>query len=518
MSPSSRVLLVLAAVLGGVVLWLAPFSARVEPSPAATARAASGASEPVSTALTAPDPPGDVERRELPTSVNAAKQPRPPTRLDDVLHLAGSVELHLQVANADGTPVLATVIASLSRLNRVEHFAERAGAPWLPKRPDLVWGELFSSETNAVVGNLKGSVDANAPLSLGGPHVLPLDTLLSRALEKSTLTTRLQPLPLELLIARGGFEQPHFYGVVFAIDPNELHPDRPLVLHASVQLPGACTLTGRVRAPGGERAQLRVASFAWDGSEPGPVALAMVSAYDEDGAFGLELGCADAHVVVLFAEGLRPHSRILPAGFSGDLGLVVLERGESLSGRADLDGAGVRALVRAELAQPSASVLRPLMGGWVRWTPTGFEWDRLSTATDAEGAFEIGGLAPARYSVGLGGVSDAFSSDAGAREVEAPARGLVLSPTLCRVTLQLFQAGLPAADASFEILDHGPSGAVQAARRTDGNGEAVLWLDPSRAVKVRLWTEEREGAKPVGLDRTVECSALGSSAAVRVDF
>jgi hypothetical protein len=290
------------------------------------------------------------------------------------------------------------------------------------------------------------------------------------------------------------------------------------VLYASLQLPTSCEVTGRVRAPGGERTHLRAALFAWDGVEPGPVALAMVSAHDDQGVFGLELGCTGAHVVVLFADGLRPHSRVLPPGFSGDLGLIVLERGESISGRADLDGAGVRALVRAEFAQPGAGALRPLVGGWVRWTSAGFEWDRLSTSTDAEGAFEFGGLAPARYSIALGGVSGAFSSDAGAREFDAPARGLVLSPSLCRVRLQLFLEGAPAADSSFEILDHGPSGAVQATRRTDANGEAVLWLDPSRAVKVRVWLAEREGSKPVGLERTVECSALGGSAAVRVDF
>lgn len=519
MPSRSPVLFTFAALLGAIVLWLAPCSPRAEP-PAATARAAVGAPQPAPPSVLAPELVRDttVERRELPPRVDAAEQPQPAAPRNEAPRLAGSVELQLEVTDSHGGPLDAVVSASLSRSHRVEHFAERDGAPWLPKHPELVWGEPFKSEAAGVMGHMRGSVEARPPANSGGPHVVPLDTLFARALEKSNLTTKLQPLPLELMVARAGFERQHHYGLVLAIDPSELRPERPLVLHASLQLPTSCEVTGRVRAPAGERTHLRAALFAWDGVEPGPVALAMVSAHDEQGSFGLELGCTSAHVVVLFADGLRPHSRILPTGFSGDLGLVVLERGESISGRADLDGAGVRALVRAEFARPGVGALRPLVGGWVRWTPAGFEWDRLSTSTDAEGAFEFGGLAQARYAVALGGVSGAYSSDAGAREFDAPARGLVLSPSLCRVRLQLFLEGVPAADSSFEILDHGPSGAVQASRRTDSNGEAVLWLDPSRAVKVRFWLGASEGSKPVGLERTVECSALGSAAPVRVDF
>jgi hypothetical protein len=459
----------------------------------------------------------EPERSEAPAAVEAAPSAPAAAASVDRAQLAGSVELHLEIVDARGLPVAATVSAALSRTHRVERFFERDGLLWWPSQTPLTWGEPFALEANGGSDDGRAGVLALAPAAAGGPYVLPLDDVLALALQRSTVDTRTQPLPLDLVVVRAGSLRERRYGLVFAVDPSQLRPDRTLVLRATLQLPSVCDVTGRVRAPVGRSTQLRAAAFVWDGVEPAPAAEMLAGVHDEDGSFGLELSCSAAHVIVLFAEGLRPHSRSVPAGFAGDLGLIVLEPGESIAGRAEVGGAGVSSLVRAEFAPPlsNSGSVRSLGSGWVRWTEKGFEWDRLSTSTDAEGRFEFRGLASARYSVELAGVSGAFSSAPRASEVLAPTRGLVLSPTLCRVTLQLFRSGAPAAEASFDVVDQGQGRDVQAARRTDANGEAELWLDPERPVKVRLWIGGSDGVPLSKLEHTVLC---GASAAVRVDF
>lgn len=513
----SRLLLVLAAALGCLLVWL-PRRASREDGAAAPAPPAHLDAETEAVALSAPSElVPEPERSEAPVEVRPASNAPAATSRSERPQLAGSLELHLEIVDARGSPVAATVSAMLSRTHRVERFFERDGMLWWPSQSAYAWAEPFPLEANQAGDDGLAGVLALAPAADGGPYVLPLDDVFALALQKSTVTTRTQPLPLELVVVRAGSLRERRYGLVFALDPNQLRPERPLVLHATLQLPSVCDVTGRVRAPNGRKAQVRAAAFAWDGVEPAATAEVLVNAHDEDGSFALELSSAQAHVIVLFAEGLRPHSRTLPAGFAGDLGLNVLELGESIAGRAEIGGAGVSSLVRAEFAPPQSSSggLRSLGSGWVRWTEKGFEWDRLSTSTDRDGRFEFHGLASARYSVELAGVSGAFASAPRASEVVAPARGLVLSPSLCRVKLQLFRSGAPAAEASFDVLDQRQGRDVQAARRTDTNGEAELWLDPERPVTVRLWVGGSDGVPLSKLEHTVLC---GASAAVRVDF
>lgn len=297
-------------------------------------------------------------------------------------------------------------------------------------------------------------------------------------------------------------------------------------LRAVLLVPTTCDVVGRISAAWIDplrihaRPAASVAVFELLDGRPAVSALQTAACERSTGQFGLHLECGREYVFVALVEGFRPWSRVIAARGFSDLGELVLERGESIAGRAHVDQTPVRGAVRARLRAASAreNLQCCIAGRWLVWTGAGFEWESQGVATADDGRFEISGLAASSYSLELGAVSNAYASSSALVEVAAPARGVELSSRVCRVDLQVFQEGSPAAHRSLEISEVGGSAMTIGTHRTDASGVATLWVDPSRKTSVALVPTEGDltgGAKP---SRRIECHQPGRAVSMRVDF
>ncbi len=268
------------------------------------------------------------------------------------------------------------------------------------------------------------------------------------------------------------------------------------------------------------RAAPTVAVFEWSGGRP-QVAAATSAACDRgSGDFQLQLESDRDYVLVAILDGCRPWTRVLPRSEFIDLGRVVLERGESIAGRASVAGQPVTGAVRARFKNAGASefIQCNIAGRWLVWTGAAFEWESQGVISESSGRFELTGLAPASYSVELGSMREAYASAASLTDVVAPSRHLELGPRICRVELQVYEEGAPAAERMIEISEVGRSGTIIGTHRTDSSGMATLWVDPTRTTSVALAPKSTRSSERLKPPQRVECVAPGAALSMRVDF
>jgi hypothetical protein len=521
-TPSQRLAAVLVLVLSGAVavaLWLA----RSNASAGASATGAQGSSVQGSSApddaagvqLEAPlEAPARLEVRETaaepaPTAadVRASSTGRAVERNRPI----GDVELRVTVREPDGRAVDAYVTAALASQPEMSRFGEVGGRmvdladpqrPWnAALRADLARGPRTYFRTASASGRAVENVDF---------HVLDVTNLASFAAQAAPpVSQRWLPLPLFLKVERPGIA-PVEFDVLLEVDLAPRNLDGGQAIELTVEVPLSCRVRGAVRGPSDAP---QVVVFDWDGVRPGVQPIATVSCDSASRGFELDLACDRSYVVAVCTSGFRPFSRVVRGGQSLDLGEIALESGETIAGRARVAGEPVRGLVRLSWpAREARDPVRSSLGGrWLRWVDGAFEWDALSVSTDADGRFELHGLAPRAYSLSLGAVAGVYASDLTVAEVRAPARAIELTPDLCRMDLRFFHGGAPVASTPFDISEVGASGITIGTHRTDEHGAAVLWVDPARATTVELKLAEK-------LTRRLDCPGPGQSVALRVDF
>lgn len=423
----------------------------------------------------------------------------------------GDIELHVTVREPDGRAVDAHLTAALSNQHELSRFSEIGGRmvdltdpqrPWnAALRADLARGPRPYFRPALATGRAAENVDF---------HALDVTGLASFAAQSaSAVSQRWLPLPLFLKVERPGMA-PVEFDVLLEVDLARRNGDDGQVIELTVEVPLSCRARGSVLAAG-ETPQVVV--FDWDGVRPSAQPIATAACDAASGRFEFDLACDRWYVVAVCASGFRPFSRVVRGGGALDFGELSLERGEAIAGRARVAGEPVRGLVR--LAWPARDAREPvrssLGGRWLRWVDGAFEWDALSVSTDAEGRFELRGLAPRDYSLSLGAVAGVYASDLTVAQTRAPARALELTPDLCRMDLRFFHGGAPVASTAFDVSEVGASGITIGTHRTDENGAAVLWVDPARATTVELKLAEK-------LTRRLDCPGPGESVSMRVDF
>lgn len=229
----------------------------------------------------------------------------------------------------------------------------------------------------------------------------------------------------------------------------------------------AAVLLGVLRAPdGAPAAGAVVEAFPLEADGPREHS-AGETVCDDEGRFDLRLECGGRYAVACLAQGVRPACRIDAAvlGEAHDLGLVLLEAGETISGRAlrlgqPMPGAQIE-LSRRE----GRSLFRKSLPS-LAWVDGGFEWERVLLQADEAGRFRCGGLRAAEYSLYVSRLSPADSSLSMRFEearVLAPSANLPLEFRASRVTLKRAEGSPPEA-----------TGKIRVAR--DGKEEVALWF------------------------------------------
>ncbi len=297
-------------------------------------------------------------------------------------------------------------------------------------------------------------------------------------------------------------------------------------IRAELIVPARCEVVGRIVAPPEREVRIHprpapsVAIFEWVDGRPQVAAASSTSCDRSSGDFRVQLECDRDYVLVALLEGFRPWTRRLERRDFVDLGRVVLERGESIAGRARVTGEPVSGAVRARFKHASAGEFTQccIAGRWLVWTGAGFEWESQGVVSDQDGRFELSGLALASYTLELGSMQHAYASAASVIDVVAPSGSVELGPRVCRVELQVFDDGALAAGRTLEISEVGRTGTIIGTHRTDANGVATLWVDPARSTSVALAPEAGVQAARPKSSKRIECAAPGAALSMRVDF
>jgi len=292
-------------------------------------------------------------------------------------------------------------------------------------------------------------------------------------------------------------------------------------LEADLGVTAICTATGVARAADGAVDQVMVFVFELVDGKPGASPTFQYAAQSPAGHFGLPLDCEREYVVVAASEGYAPETRIVSPGSSRDLGELVLHRGASIAGFARVAGAPVRGVVKLELDAPESRELVPrssIGSHWLAWFGGRFEWDSLTVSSGDDGAFAASGLRESDYRVSLRSSRGVFSSRTPSIVVRAPAGGVDLSPSVCRLDLRLFHLGQPAANTAFEITEAGGGATTISSYRADATGAAVLWIDPELETTIAVTQQGAEGEAPVRTALRAYCPGPGQSTSMRLDF
>lgn len=292
-------------------------------------------------------------------------------------------------------------------------------------------------------------------------------------------------------------------------------------IRAVLELTSPCGVQGRVVASASNRPRATVAAFAWEDQRPA----AMPASADEfalaKGDFALPLDCDRDYVVVLLADGCRPWSQILLAGRSRQLGALVLERGEVISGRARIAGEAVRGVVRVRGGAASgsaAAVSCSITGRTLLWVGERFEWESLSVASGEDGRFEVGGLGPAVYALSLGAVSGVYASYSPPLEVQAPAASVQLSPRACRLELELFHDGELARNRYLNVSERSGLEMTVGSHRTNAFGVATLLVYPDRTTTITLAVSGDRRSNARTPPHRIDCVDTGRATPLRVEF
>jgi RNA polymerase sigma-70 factor (ECF subfamily) len=252
-----------------------------------------------------------------------------------------------------------------------------------------------------------------------------------------------------------------------------LEADHPRYVHATVRLPLLAGLDEETRAESGERVhsadiELSPAGLvagkliAADGTPCAGASALMFSLVDGhpldpavdrticagDGSFSMRARQQGEHALVFVQGGMRPTTVIeaLTPGFSAALGTITLDPGAGIEGVAFHMDRPMRA---GGLVSASATVLGAqyaFEGGRFSWTGRAFERTGATVLTDQDGRFEIDGLAPGAYKLGVaraapqgdvGSQRRLLLSTAAWIDVAAPARQVELRASFATLRLQL---------------------------------------------------------------------------------
>ncbi|MCY3000475.1 MAG: hypothetical protein NTV21_01515, partial [Planctomycetota bacterium] len=165
-----------------------------------------------------------------------------------------------------------------------------------------------------------------------------------------------------------------------------------LILRAEFVAIPLCPVTGRVRSPADRALPVQIAAFSVrDGRPVDTVALAQ--AEGPEGKFSVRVPCGKPHVLLLYANGLRPVTIELPAR-GIDLGQLELDLGAHIRGT--LPGADPerRFALSARPHRPPNGRTTLVSMTEFDWIDGRFEWANARSRTLENGSFEITGLAP----------------------------------------------------------------------------------------------------------------------------
>lgn len=180
------------------------------------------------------------------------------------------------------------------------------------------------------------------------------------------------------------------------------------------------------------------------------------------GTFGLPVNVGGAVEWLAQVDGFLPVAGRVDTPSPGDydLGSLVLSRGETISGRTSPSLAGMR--VRAVCLTPPRE-----LAPWrtneraLRYSPDGLRIGDREAQIGSDGAFELGGLFAAGYSLELRGVAGLEAVECSPGVVTAPAAGLELVANIATVDVEvaatsaelprLIEVRLPVGNGSYEL-------------------------------------------------------------------
>jgi hypothetical protein len=111
-----------------------------------------------------------------------------------------------------------------------------------------------------------------------------------------------------------------------------------------------------------------------------------------------------------------------------------------------------------------------------------------------------------------------YASELPAVALTAPASGVELAPECARVELLVFRAGVPLANASFEVAETAAGARRIGGTRTDAEGRAVLYLDAKCETNVVFQApadSQHSVAPPI--EQRIPTPPAGQSRAIRID-
>ena len=273
-------------------------------------------------------------------------------------------------------------------------------------------------------------------------------------------------------------------------------------LHVELKMfEAACTVRGRIIAPGDSRAIVAVTAFV---VQDGEVAVGSSEAIECDRQGNFETTTVAGVERVLLAQADAWYPATIRVHCAGDepieLGTIELERGVSISGQVLLGTApfGTGMYVSAQLGHAPTWV--SVNGSSFVWSGDHFDWAWRTTRAGDLGLYELTGLGPYTYSVRVEDL-DGFSpvQALNTLSVLAPATDVELAPKVCELRVAIFEAGAPVR-VDFTIRQRfGSDGVYYVHHTTDDNGRATVWLVPGRTSEVVIRSDtprERDYAVP----------------------
>lgn len=196
---------------------------------------------------------------------------------------------------------------------------------------------------------------------------------------------------LDLQLAIDG-RMPQSLAVPVTFTRADLAKPGELILRADFEAIPLCPVTGRARSPVERTLPVQVAAFSLrDGRPVETVALAQ--AEGPEGKFSVRVPCGKPHVLLLYAEGLRPLTIELPAR-GIDLGQLELDLGAHIAGTIPGSDPERRISLSARPHRPPSGRTTLVSMTEFDWIDGRFEWASASSRSLENGSFEITGLAP----------------------------------------------------------------------------------------------------------------------------
>jgi hypothetical protein len=501
----------LAVLFAAWLWWSGDQQAREELAAAQEARASAPApkDEP---ALAAPEPettaaPEETDRR-APSADAPTSAPKPPRRPKRTVWLGGSVVQGLAgVADASVLVVAAPPDAPVRPPERISRHMTKAFD---------VTGDPEVSARSFAFG-AAGTTDANGDFRID----------LAR-LEKSESRDSLRMLWIRVTDTRGRSSD---FDVPLMPDDLPLWPDEPKLgrdyevdLGVQLKLGTGCRVTASARVAVGEADSgsnvegdsVHILALEFDGERAtSPRRPHHFSTTPDSRRPGIDLTCGVEYVLLAYARGYRPHSQRFVAESGLDLGDIVLDRGETISGHVRMGGENVQGVLRVELANAGELINT---ADRFAWREGRVEWFQLTVSSDDAGAFRAEGLAPELYNVSIHSLRGGLATPGAITEVRAPAVGVDFAFGAARVELRVFNEGAPVANFLLQIHERSAAGGSGGAVRTDANGIALVWVQPDRTTSVSYDVRPNPQDPPQRRELPLHFPGVGQRSVVRIDL